>query len=233
MKKLSGLDFKTKLECKNEHFKNGYFEIIGEFINCRTKIKVLTPYGICMTNPYSLLDGNKPTIQTAINKNEFFANIANEKHMNRYDYSEVNYINYSTKVIIICPEHGEFLQRPNNHINGEGCPKCNLGGWDFKLNSWLNTKNDSATFYILKCYSEDEEFIKIGITSEGIKDRFRKTGFMPYDFEIIHETTSTNKKMIWDMERKFMKKLSIFSYTPKIDFGGKTECFNIKALDLL
>lgn len=27
-------------------------------------------------------------------------------------------------MIIICPEHGEFLQTPNNHLRGKGCPKC-------------------------------------------------------------------------------------------------------------
>lgn len=29
------------------------------------------------------------------------------------------------KVIIICPEHGEFLQTPAKHINRkQGCSKC-------------------------------------------------------------------------------------------------------------
>lgn len=45
-------------------------------------------------------------------------------HGLKYDYSKVNYINYETPVIIKCTTHGEFLQRPDNHINGTGCPKC-------------------------------------------------------------------------------------------------------------
>ena len=45
-------------------------------------------------------------------------------HGLNYDYSKVNYINSKTKVEIICPEHGSFWQRPNDHINGVGCPKC-------------------------------------------------------------------------------------------------------------
>lgn len=41
-----------------------------------------------------------------------------------YDYSKVKYVNTKTKVIIICPEHGEFLQTPEKHMLGQGCPKC-------------------------------------------------------------------------------------------------------------
>ena len=36
----------------------------------------------------------------------------------------MNYINNATKVIIICPIHGEFEQRPGTHLRGAGCPKC-------------------------------------------------------------------------------------------------------------
>lgn len=46
-------------------------------------------------------------------------------HGNKYDYSKVNYVNYNTKVTIICPEHGEFQQTPQEHLRGSGCPKCN------------------------------------------------------------------------------------------------------------
>lgn len=53
-----------------------------------------------------------------------FVSRAKEKHGNRYDYSKVGYTNIHTKVCIICPEHGEFWQRPNEHMNGCGCPKC-------------------------------------------------------------------------------------------------------------
>ena len=45
-------------------------------------------------------------------------------HNNKYNYSKVEYVNNSTKVCIICPEHGEFQQTPNKHLQGQGCPKC-------------------------------------------------------------------------------------------------------------
>ena len=55
---------------------------------------------------------------------EKFIERANIVHTNKYNYSKVNYINGSTKVIVVCLLHGEFLQRPNSHLNGQNCPKC-------------------------------------------------------------------------------------------------------------
>ena len=45
-------------------------------------------------------------------------------HGNKYDYSKVEYTNNQTKVCIICPLHGEFWQRPNDHLREKGCPIC-------------------------------------------------------------------------------------------------------------
>lgn len=45
-------------------------------------------------------------------------------HGYKYDYSKVIYTFSRDKIIIICPEHGEFIQTANNHLNGKGCSKC-------------------------------------------------------------------------------------------------------------
>ena len=43
----------------------------------------------------------------------------------KYDYSNTNYVNSRTPVIITCPKHGDFdTQTPNSHLNGRGCEKC-------------------------------------------------------------------------------------------------------------
>lgn len=54
-----------------------------------------------------------------------------EIHGNTYDYSKVVYVDSKTKVIIICKEHGEFIQAPNKHLQKQGCSIC--GGHE-KLN---------------------------------------------------------------------------------------------------
>ena len=54
---------------------------------------------------------------------EFIEN-SRKKHGDKYDYSNVDYINKRTKVIIICPIHGKFEQQAGGHMNGYGCAKC-------------------------------------------------------------------------------------------------------------
>lgn len=56
--------------------------------------------------------------------NADFIEKAKQIHGDKYDYSKVNYVNASTKICIICPEHGEFWQAPFKHINGRGCEIC-------------------------------------------------------------------------------------------------------------
>ena len=52
-----------------------------------------------------------------------FITKAHEIHGHKYDYSKVEYVDDKTKVCIIDPEYGEFLQKPNDHLKGCGCPK--------------------------------------------------------------------------------------------------------------
>ena len=53
-----------------------------------------------------------------------FIRRANEKHGNKYDYSLVDLKNTWSKVDIICPIHGVFSQKANDHLRGIGCPEC-------------------------------------------------------------------------------------------------------------
>ena len=57
---------------------------------------------------------------------EEFIKRAREIHNDKYDYSKVEYKNCTTKICIICPDHGKFIQTPNSHLQGSGCPKCAL-----------------------------------------------------------------------------------------------------------
>lgn len=70
-------------------------------------------------------------------------------HGNVYDYSMVQYKNAYTKVRIICKDHGVFLQTPNAHSRGQGCPKCSVCNQD--------------TLYVLRC--NNTGLYKVGITN--------------------------------------------------------------------
>ena len=45
-------------------------------------------------------------------------------HGGRYDYSKVDYRGVKHKVVIGCEKHGDFLQSPDGHKRGAGCPHC-------------------------------------------------------------------------------------------------------------
>lgn len=46
------------------------------------------------------------------------------KHLNRYDYSRVEYVAARVPVEIVCTEHGSFYKGPLAHLAGSGCPGC-------------------------------------------------------------------------------------------------------------
>lgn len=53
-----------------------------------------------------------------------FIKKARAVHGEAYSYPEQPYANNKGKVRIVCPVHGEFLQKANGHLSGRGCPEC-------------------------------------------------------------------------------------------------------------
>lgn len=94
----------------------------------KTKVCIICPkHGEFWQTPNSHLNGNgcpKCKSDKAKSSKDKFIEKSIKVHSCKYDYSKVEYINNSTKVCIICPEHGEFYIRPHHHICGRGCPKC-------------------------------------------------------------------------------------------------------------
>ena len=117
-----------------------------EYVNGRTKICIICPeHGEFWQIPNSHLMGKGCKmcgIENTVSKNsdtqKDFIEKAKAIHGDKYDYSKVKYIDSSTKVCIICQEHGEFWQRPYCHIQGQGCYKCGI-----KKNSNAYRKNNS------------------------------------------------------------------------------------------
>ena len=123
MKRLTKEEFIEK--AKQVHgIKYDYSKV--EYVNNSTKVCIICPeHGEFWMTPSAHLMGQR--CMFCSNKKltlEMFIDKANKIHNFKYDYSKVIYTNNSTKVCIICPEHGEFWQKPGNHLRGQGCPKC-------------------------------------------------------------------------------------------------------------
>lgn len=103
-----------------------------EYVDYRSKVCIICPkHGEFWQRPDIHLQGKgclkcgRERIAISSRKSlEQFLQDAKKVHGNRYDYSKVELVNYQTKVIIICPVHGEFIQVPTLHLQGSGCPKC-------------------------------------------------------------------------------------------------------------
>lgn len=67
-----------------------------------------------------------------------FIEKSNIIHNNKYDYSKVNYITNIIPILISCPIHGDFEQKPSHHLLGSGCPICGDISMREKLNKGKN-----------------------------------------------------------------------------------------------
>jgi len=100
----------------------------------------------------------------------FFVQKSKKLHGEKYDYSLVKYGKRNRdKVVIVCGLHGKFLQSPNDHLNGCGCPEC--GGTiksnkeDFVKQSSLIHKNKYDYSQVI--YTNNRSKVKIGCPKHG------------------------------------------------------------------
>jgi len=147
-----------------------------EYINMHTKVIIICPeHGEFLQSPTKHIRGNmrggkysrgngcsegngcsKCSGKQKLTTEEFIKR-AKKVHGDKYDYSKVEYERLTKKVIIICPEHGEFLQSAGNHLSGSregsrvagnGCPDCSWG------------KSERETFELLNKYFPDWEITR-------------------------------------------------------------------------
>ena len=113
-----------------------------KYKNYLTKVIIECPiHGNFEIAPGNLLSNKQGCAKchggVSIDTNEFKIR-ALKVHGNRYDYSNVNYINSRTLVDIICIKHGNFQQTPANHLSGQGYPICSLSKGEQQIIQILN-----------------------------------------------------------------------------------------------
>lgn len=152
----------------NEVHQNKYDYSKVDYKGVTTKVKIICPvHGEFWQTPRVHLKGcgcpkcgfERQNDATRLTTEEFIIR-ANKIQGNKYDYSKVEYVDYMTKVCIICPEHGEFWQTPNKHLSGQGCPKCG------------NTKKLTLTEFIersRKIHGDKYDYSKVRYINNGTK----------------------------------------------------------------
>lgn len=219
---------------KTEYFKNKLkrlqpnITLLSDYKGSFSKVIVRTKYGDCEPIATSLLKGKPLSIDIALDKTNYWINQAKEKHGDKYDYSKVQFKNSSQKVTISCRKHGDFEQDASTHLKGYGCRKCSnsekSGGW------YNNHKNltKTASFYVIRLQSVDEDFFKFGITN-NINKRISELNRQckgKYKITLIKLITKTVQHCL-KIESRFRYHIDKTknNYIPKISFNGKHECF--------
>jgi very-short-patch-repair endonuclease len=90
-------------------------------------------------------------------------------HKDKYNYSEIKYINRSTKVKIICNFcNNEFKQIPSSHLKGHGCPKCSkIEASKKRIKNTNNTKNIINEFK--KVHGNKYDYSKVNYIDSNTK----------------------------------------------------------------
>ena len=118
------------------------------YVGSKEKVEIICPiHGSFWVTPNHHITNKSgcPACSGCVKKtNKQFIDEAKLVHGDKYDYSKIEYKNNRTKVCIICPNHGEFIQKPEYHLEGEGCPKCGR----IKANNSISYSQDE---FVKKC----------------------------------------------------------------------------------
>lgn len=143
--------------------------------------------------------------------NDEFIQQAKELHGNKYDYSKANYKGNKTKVVVICPKHGEFMVTPNKHLSrGDGCPKCadEQNGINKRLS--LKTFIDrSKVIHDNKYDYSKVEYISVGIPVIIICPKHGEFKQTPYVHMKGCGCPKCNQSKLERIVRKFLEKNNI------------------------
>ena len=140
-------------------------------------------------------------------KQEFILE-SNKIHNSFYLYDKFEYINSHTKGVITCPIHGDFEQKPNDHLSGKGCPQCNMSHLEREIFSFL--KKSDIPFECQKHFEwlgkQSLDFFlpnyNIGIECQG-KQHFGNGGWSSeYDFASQRERDVLKNKLCQENDVK-------------------------------
>lgn len=98
-----------------------------------------------------------------------FITEAKKVHGEKYNYDKVKYINNSTKVCIICKEHGEFYQNPKSHLQGHECAKCAI----VKVGNALRLTKDEFISKARQIHGNKYDYSKVNYISNRDKVKIK------------------------------------------------------------
>lgn len=140
------------------------------------------------------------------------------------------YIKDCIEIMHKCTTCGtEWKSRPNNILNGHGCPCCNKG---FGSNYATNLPAKASIYLVEITLNNGEHFLKLGVTSNTSNIRFiniksELNSLVPIVcFDILKQVYSDGKTIL-DKEYLLLNSKHRAQYICSVPFKGCTELFNI------
>ena len=160
MRKLTKEEFVNRA-IKVHGNKYDYSKVV--YINSYTKVIIICPiHGEFEQTPYGHMKstgclecGRKKANNSHRMNQEDYIKKVNIVHNNKFDYSKLVYVDMHKKIIIICPDHGEFKQKAQNHLIGHGCPKEKMD----KIKNKLRKNLDEAYNKMIEVHSTTYEYV--------------------------------------------------------------------------
>lgn len=208
------------------------------YVKNNVKVTIICPtHGPFDQRPMEHLRGNgcSKCYGRALMSTSEFIQRAEGVHGGRYDYSRVTYTGNEHPVTLICRDHGEFTQTPNNHINGRyGCPKCSHARKDGRYNAkffekFPERRSTQAKLYLLEFVSLTSSFIKVGITvQDTLRHRFRMSIYDGYCINVLAEYDMPLYDA-WLAEAQCLKEFVSHKHTGHVDdrWYGKHELITV------
>jgi very-short-patch-repair endonuclease len=150
-------NFKSFISTSQQIHKNKYDYSLVDYKSSQTKVTIICPiHGNFEQQPHCHkigqgcpACGKESRCGSTHERNKTFISKSTKVHSKKYQYDSTDYKNLLTKVKIVCPEHGPFVQTPKAHLRGQGCPDCanlvrsNLqkSKGELIIESYLNNRN--------------------------------------------------------------------------------------------
>ena len=203
-------------------------------------------HGDFSINPSSHLKGQGCSECTSDKRKEKYSKLFQDKMStkeiyNHLDFSKASYINNSTKVEVYCKMHNEtFYTTPNKLLDANrvcGCSVCasiSQNRWNIKsVRSIPNITKRKGYFYIGKI--KNLKGVKVGIcsslkTRKDLYNRELKNLCSSFNYLYTLETDYLTATVIENMIKTIYKREKV---KHSLDFGGKSEIFNIEDFTLI
>ena len=225
----------------NEVYKNKYdYSTVRDFdygeMDKNTKVEIICPkHGPFETTIYNHLQGygckkcgfESMTSKRAKPFNEFIK-LAKLVHGEKYKYREDTYTSMKKDMTIICPKHGEFLQKPIKHLYGHGCQKCRNSKLEEEVMLYLEKHNIKYKVQYAPSFLKEGRGIQkidfylvdynVGIECQGLQH------FIKIKYNLFDDINLSKERDKRKYEKCLENGIKLFYYTTEEGLKHKDKC---------